>query len=166
MKTLYLIRHAKSSWDFPDLSDFDRPLNKRGLKNAPEMGQRLRGRGVFPDLVLSSPARRARETCIKICHEIDFPEAEIIFNRDIYAAGVHNLLQVVETLPDDASNVFLVSHNPGITSFAEYLTGEYLGNIPTCGVARVDMDIESWSVAGRESGSITLFEYPKKYFAG
>jgi len=166
MKTLYLIRHAKSSWDFPDLSDFDRPLNKRGKRNAPEMGRRLRIRGVVPDIVLSSPARRARETCLAVCCEIAFPETAIIFDSAIYAAGVNTLLQTVEGLPDDASSAFLVSHNPGITSFAEYLTGESLVNIPTCGIACIEMDFDSWSLAGREAGRLVFFDYPKKPFAG
>ena len=166
MKTLYLIRHAKSSWDFPDLPDYERPLGKRGEKNAPEMGRRLNSRLIYPNILVSSPAVRARETSLKISREISFPEQEIVFEADIYGAGVTTLLKTIEAFPDTSSSAFLVGHNPGITSLAEYLTGNYIGNIPTCGLACIELEIDSWSMTGRGLGKLGFFDYPKKDFKG
>ena len=165
MKTLYVIRHAKSSWDFPQLSDFERPLNDRGNRDAPLMGTRLRDRGILPDCLVSSSALRARETSIKISAKIGFPKQSIIFRRGVYEAGVPSLLKEIEAFPEDAASAFLVGHNPGLTDLVEYLTGEYIGNLPTCGVACVEMDMDAWTLAGRGMGRLVFLDYPKKDFS-
>lgn len=164
MKNLYLIRHAKSSWDSPHLPDFERPLNGRGKRNAPEMGQRLKTRGVFPDHVASSPAVRARETILRIAEEIEFPERRISFLEDVYAAGAGTLLEIIYEFPEEAATAFLVGHNPGMTSLAEYLTGASIGNIPTCGIASIEFDLGCWSHISRERGNLLYLDYPKKEF--
>ncbi len=162
MKTLYVIRHAKSSWDFPQLSDIERPLNDRGNRDAPMMGKRLRDRGIFPDCLVSSSALRARQTSAKIAAEIGFPEQSIIFRQGVYEAGVLSLLKEIEALPEDAASAFLVGHNPGLTDLVEYLTGDYIGNLPTCGSACIEMDIDEWTLAGRGMGRLIFLDYPKK----
>lgn len=162
MKTLYLVRHAKSSWDFPHLPDYERPLNDRGNRDAPLMGDRFRARGILPDCLVCSPAARARETAKLISSEIGFPESEITFSRHVYEAGVSSLLKTVEALPEEAESAFLVGHNPGMTYLAAYLTGEQLNSLPTCAVACIEMDIDSWSLAGREMGTLVFLDYPKK----
>jgi phosphohistidine phosphatase len=164
MKTLYLIRHAKSSWEFPHLTDYERPLNDRGKRDAPLMGQRFRARGILPDCLVSSSAARAAETARIIAGEIGFPESEITWSRQVYEAGISSLLKTVEALPDQAESAFLVGHNPGMTYLAEYLSGENISSLPTCGVACMEMDIDTWSLAGREMGSLAFLDYPKKSF--
>lgn len=165
MKTLYVIRHAKSSWNFLHLPDYERPLNNRGNRDAPLMGQRFRARGIVPDCLVCSPALRARETAIKISMEIGFTENSIIYKRSIYEAGVPALLQTIEAFPDEAVSAFLVGHNPGMTCLAEYLTRKQIGSLPTCGVACIEMDIDSWSLAGRGLGNLDFLDYPKKNFS-
>jgi len=164
MKNLYLIRHAKSSWDHPQLPDFDRPLNERGGKNAPEIGNRLKARRIFPDFVVSSPAVRARETILRIANEIDFPSGRIVFMEEIYGAGTDTLLEVINEFPDEAEISFLVGHNPGITDLAEYLTGASIGNIPTCGITSIEFNVDCWAHIGREQGTLLFLDYPKKEF--
>src|SRR6478609_6616404 len=116
MKTLYLVRHAKSSWDDIDLSDFDRPLNDRGKKDAPKMGKRLKERDIFPDVMLSSPAKRALETCKAIAKALSFPEEKITTDKRLYHASEDQLLKVVQGLKDRHDNVEVImifGHNPG-----------------------------------------------------
>ncbi len=164
MKTLYLVRHAKSSWEFPHLSDYERPLNNRGKKDAPEMGRRLRGRGILPGCFVSSPALRAHETSLLVSREINFPESEIVFMEQIYSADVPDLLAVIDSFPQEASSAFLVGHNPGMTSLAEYLTGTPVGNLPTCGVACIEFGpaVCSWSQVSRGPGRLAFLDYPKR----
>jgi len=164
MKTLYLIRHAKSSWEIPRLADFDRPLNDRGNQDAPEMGKRFAAKGIHPDLLVSSPALRAGETARKIAVAIGYPENEIEFRPGIYLAGIPELLEEIIRLPSETAVVFLIGHNPGLTDLTEYLTGTWVGNIPTCGTACIRMDGESWGLAGRGVGTLQYLDYPKKPF--
>ena len=162
MKTLYLIRHAKSSWSDPLLKDYDRPLNKRGKKDAPLMGKHINKLNVSPDHIITSPAKRARTTAKLIAEKIDFPKNEIEEIRDIYHADVEDLKNVVKAIDDSNDVVFLVGHNPGLTDFANYLTSARIDNIPTCGIYCVEFDIDSWEEINKESGEFKLFDYPKK----
>ena len=134
MKRLYVIRHAKSSWNNPVLTDFERPLNKRGKQNAPFMGKRLKESEVQPDFFLASPAKRALKTAKTIAKEIDFPKKHIVTDESIYLAGVSTLLTVIRNIDDSCHQVILVGHNPGLTELAEYLTNQRFDNIPTCGI--------------------------------
>jgi phosphohistidine phosphatase len=164
MKTLYIIRHAKSSWDFINLPDYERPLNNRGKRDAPMMGRRFKAREILPDCLVSSPARRARETAEAISAEIGFPDERIVYERNIYEAGIISLLQTIETFPEEVSSAFFVGHNPGMTDLAEYLSGEQIGNLPTCGIACIEMDINSWILVSGELGNLVFLDYPKKDF--
>ena len=100
MKTIILVRHAKSSWKDPGLNDFDRPLNKRGKKNAPLMGQKLKERQVMPDLVLSSPAKRARKTATAIAKAVGYPKKRIVFDDNMYHGGARYLFEMIKNLDD------------------------------------------------------------------
>lgn len=162
MKRLTLIRHAKSSWDHPELSDFDRPLNKRGKRNAPEMGQRLAGHGLRPDLVVSSPARRALDTARVIAEAIGYPADAIRQDPNIYEASVGALLEVLAELPDECRHVVLFGHNPGLTDLANDLTRGGIDNVPTCGVVDCALDVRNWSEVGSGCGRLLEFDYPKK----
>jgi phosphohistidine phosphatase len=133
MKTLFLIRHAKSSWDDPALSDKDRPLGDRGRRDAPRMGKRLAKRNVKPDLILSSPARRALTTAEIIAKKLDYKRKDIVVDDRLYASAVDGLLNVIHGLGDNLERVILFGHNPELTELAHRLSGE-ITHMPTCAV--------------------------------
>lgn len=161
MKTLYLIRHGKSSWDNPGLMDIDRPLSERGKRDAPVMGQFLKNKQLNPDLFLSSPAKRALTTAQAIAVELGYNSDYIQTDQDIYHADVYELLRRVRSIGDENNEVLLFGHNPGFTDFANFLTGMDIYNLPTCGIVCIDFHIDSWSEIGRESGECRYVEYPK-----
>ena len=163
MKRLVLIRHAKSSWAHPHLTDFDRPLNGRGKRDAPFMADRLKERGIKPDLIYSSPAKRARKTAKKIAKGVGYATDAIVKVGDIYGAAVSTLLTVIQNSPQQVNTLFLVGHNYELTDLAEMLSGETLLNIPTCGVVSISYDNDSWKAVGEERGRMDFFDYPKKH---
>ncbi|HEX5670827.1 MAG TPA: histidine phosphatase family protein [Sulfuricurvum sp.] len=163
MKTLYLIRHAKSEWDNPLLKDFDRPLNKRGKKNAPFMGNVLAKAHIHPDLILSSPAVRAKMTAIEIAKKIGYDSDSIFYNKSLYAASCDEIQRVLKSIPSNHKTVFLIGHNPGLTEFAEYVSGHSIENIPTCGIVCVKLKEDDWSSIGEHSAQFVSFDYPKKH---
>jgi phosphohistidine phosphatase len=162
MKTLYVIRHAKSSWDNPTLSDFDRPLNKRGKKDAPAMGKRLAQRQVVPDLLLSSPAERAFTTCKIIAEEIQYPSGKIKTDKKLYHAEDAEILRIIQGLDNKYTCVCIFGHNPGLTDFVNLLADADIDNIPTCGIVVCALDIQSWDDASRKKGVVASFDYPKR----
>ncbi len=161
MKELYLVRHAKSSWDYLHLSDFERPLNKRGKRNAPDMGSRLANRKIKPDLMLSSPANRALTTCEIIAKEIGYDSNSIATDDNIYHAGSSTLLEVLQTIDDQHKSVMLFGHNPGFTDFANRLAQTDIYNIPTCGVFACAFEIESWKYVSFGTARLLFYDYPK-----
>jgi len=163
LKTLYLIRHAKSDWGNPNLKDFDRSLNERGNENAPFMGKLLKKEKIFPDLIISSPAKRAITTARKIAEEIDYPKNKIVEDLNIYEANIKTLLKIVNSIDDENEIVFMFGHNPGFTELLGYLTEANIPNIPTCGIAQIEFENDSWKEVSRETGNLKRFEYPKKY---
>lgn len=162
MKRLTLLRHAKSSWRDPELADFDRPLNKRGKRDAPRMGRRLAQRGFAPDLLLVSPARRARLTAEAIIEQLGIDNSRLIFDERIYMASTEELVQLLRSIADDRQNVLLVGHNPGITDLANYLVDGQIENIPTCSVFSVELQVASWMELERSSARLLFYDYPKK----
>ena len=161
MKKLYLIRHAKSSWDFPDLTDIERPLNNRGKRDAPMMGKRLAELGVSPDLIVTSPAKRARKTAKMIAKETGYPAERIIINKKFYGAGVTTLLKAIRTIENKFDTVFLFGHNPELTALVNKLTHQQIYNVPTCGVCSIVFDTESWNFITEGSGKLLFYDYPK-----
>ena len=162
MKRIVLIRHAKSSWKNPSLTDFDRPLNKRGKQNAPVMGKRLAEQKTTPGTIISSPAKRAIETAKIIANKIDFPKKRIIQNEQLYLADVETLLDVIHFLDEKNEIAFLVGHNPGVTMLANYLANADIDNIPTCGILCIDFAIKFWKEDEEGKGVLSFFDYPKK----
>ncbi|MRR57350.1 MAG: histidine phosphatase family protein [Deltaproteobacteria bacterium] len=162
MKELTLVRHAKSSWKDRDLADFDRPLNARGKSDAPLMGRRLAARGRRPDLVLSSPAKRALATLKKIAQEVGFSERDIVTDSRAYEAGAHELLSLVRGIDDAHHDVLLCGHNPGLTDFSNLITNRIIDNIPTCGVVSIRFPFDSWREVRPGSGEVLYFDYPKR----
>lgn len=164
MKTLYVIRHAKSSWEDTNLPDFDRPLNERGKRDAPRMGKRLKERLIHPDLLLSSPAKRALSTCKRIAETLGLPKDGIKTDRDLYHADEEDILSVVRRLNDKYSTVFIFGHNPGLTDFVNSLSRDEamnIPNLPTCGVAAFSFDTDSWNKTDFGKGNFLFFDYPK-----
>ena len=162
MKTLLIVRHAKSSWDSADISDIDRPLNDRGKRDAPAMAQRLIKAGVRIDRFVSSPARRARNTAEHFAHTYGRKEKEIRQIPELYNATVPVFQEVVGALDDGDDTVAIFSHNPGITAFVNTLTDEIrLDNMPTCAVFAVKSDAEHWSAFLSAGPKFWFFDYPK-----
>ena len=162
MKTLYLVRHAKSSWKFPELRDFDRPLNGRGKRNAPDMGKRLKAKGIRPDLLLTSPANRALTTAREIAEKIDYPLEGIHENDDIYHGSENTLLAIINGTDGNVNELMLFGHNPGFTDLANLLGDQWIDNIPTCGIVSIQFDVENWSAVTPGTGKNLFFDYPKK----
>ena len=162
MKQLTLLRHAKSSWKDPTLDDFDRPLNQRGKANAPLMGQRLHTDGWCPQLILCSPAERARRTAQMVAVELDYPEETIRFEDRIYGASAATLLEILQTLKAGWDDVMLVGHNPGLLDLANLLAPCDLENIVTCGAVGLDVPIEQWGELAPGLGSMRFYDFPKK----
>ena len=161
MKTLTLIRHAKSSWNHPGLADFDRPLNSRGERDAPRMGIRLAEAGLTPDLIVTSPAARAQATCRCLADALGYAQEHTQLKREIYEAGLHDLVDVVRALDPEANTVCMVGHNPGFSEFAHYLSGEAIGSLPTCGVVHLRWKNGAWADLAQGSGELVFFDYPK-----
>ncbi|HUO81396.1 MAG TPA: histidine phosphatase family protein [Gammaproteobacteria bacterium] len=158
---LSLLRHAKSSRDNPDLDDFDRPLASRGLRDAPEMGKRLAARGVRPDLIVTSSARRALQTARLVSHEIGVPSRKLRHDDRIYMASVPALVSIIRGLDDALTHVMLVGHNPGFTDLVERISDGDIDNVPTCGYVEIEFDHARWKDAGKGSGRLVHFNFPK-----
>jgi phosphohistidine phosphatase len=160
MKTLYLTRHAKSSWKQPELSDFERPLNKRGKRDAPFMGEILEKKGINPDLIISSPAKRAKKTAIAIAEKLGYKTKKILYDENIYEASNRELVSIVKQFDDNCNSVIMFGHNPGLTMLHNFLCGYYIDNIPTCGVVALEFN-SSWKDLREKTGKLLFFEHPK-----
>ncbi len=163
MRSLYLVRHAKSSWAEPGLNDHERPLNSRGKSDAPMMGKLLKRLGVSPNLIITSPAKRARSTARRIAAEVGYDKGSIIENEQLYMAGIDDFFGVIKEVKDKHNELMLFSHNYGITDFANFISDSDIDNIPTCGAVRIDFYLDSWNDIKKEKGKLIFFEYPKKY---
>lgn len=161
MKTLYLMRHAKSSWDFDDLNDQERPLNNRGRDDAPAMGQALAKRDIHLDLLVSSPAVRAMSTATLVAKEISYPHDQIQVVEGVYQAEVTDLLRIVRQFPDSAASVLLVGHNNTLTDFANLLSPNPLPELPTAAIVCLKFGIESWAELDRHNAEFYFYDYPK-----
>jgi phosphohistidine phosphatase len=144
MKTLVLVRHAKSAWDDPTLADHDRPLNDRGRRDAPEMGRRLRARGTSPDAILSSTAVRARTTAEAIAAALDADPASVVLDERLYGSSPETILDVVAELDDGMTTAVVVAHDPGLSDLAFRLSAE-IEHMPTCAVAEFRFAAGSWA---------------------
>ena len=142
VKTLALVRHAKSSWDDTTLADHDRPLNDRGLRDAPAMGRLLHSRGFAPDVILSSTATRAMATAAAIAAELDY-DGEIVTIPRLYGASPATILEIVSGLDDTLESAMVVAHDPGMSELASALSAD-IDRMPTCAVAEFTFAIASW----------------------
>ncbi len=164
MKTLVLIRHSKSDWSDPNLTDIDRPLNKRGNRDAPAMAKILKGLNIAPDLIVSSPAMRAMQTVKYFAKEFDYDLNKVLVRNEIYSGGFLEIRKLISLFDDFHFVVFLFGHNPDITSLANSFLDVYIEKIPTTGIVVIDFPVQSWKDVLNNRGTLRYFEYPKKYF--
>ncbi len=166
-RELLILRHAKSDWETGAALDFERPLAKRGRKDAPRVGEWLYREGLIPGVILSSPAQRARETTLRVCKCLDLPKQEVVWDESVYDADLGTLLMALARVPPDAELVLLVGHNPGLEELLRYLAGSDLEEpadgklLPTATVARLEMP-NDWSALARGCAGLVSIVRPKQ----
>jgi phosphohistidine phosphatase len=161
MKQLLLIRHAKSDWNDASLSDFDRPLNERGKKDAPAMAARLVDKKIAIDIFISSPAKRAKKTAIEFAKAYEQDKDDILLVKELYLAGPEVFYDVAASVKDKYDTAAVFSHNPGITDFANLLAEVHIDNIPTAGIFAVKANCDKWSEFKDAEKEFWFFDYPK-----
>ncbi len=163
MLTLYLVRHAKSSWGNPGLRDHDRPLNERGLHDAPRMAQLLVDQGVQPDLLVSSPAKRALTTAFFFAEAFKLEANEVLREPNIYEAFPQEILRIISALPASAQTVLLFGHNPTFTEVANhFIENDFIENVPTCGVVKITSTAASWPEFYEGNSKVAACYFPKE----
>jgi len=163
MKHVYLIRHGKSSWKDESLSDEERPLKRRGEQDAKLMAKILKNRGVMPELIVSSPAKRALRTAQIFAERLDYDEKKIVVNKLLYFEGIDNIIKTIQQLDDKLSTVFMFGHNPDFTELANRFSKETIDNVPTCGVIGIEFDVASWKKTAFGNGKMIFYDYPSNY---
>ena len=163
MKTLFLLRHAKSSWNDPTLEDRHRPLNNRGTRDAPVMGSRFMARDESLDHIITSPAIRARCTAELFAEACGFPSENILEEADLYFTSTQSIEDLIVRQDEEIQSLMLVFHNPDITYFANSIdTANRIANVPTCGLIKLNCDIASWQDWSVSNTRFDYFDYPKK----
>jgi len=162
MKTLYLVRHAKSSWEVDNVDDYDRPLKGRGIKDAHVISHALSLEDELPQALLSSPATRALHTAMIFARNLNFPFSAINIDQDLYMCSDNELLSIIKKLDDSIECAMIFSHNPTITDFVNKCIAQRIDNVPTTGVVSFHFDISSWKEA-TFNARLALFDYPKKH---
>ncbi len=157
MKTLVIVRHAKSGWDNPDLTDFERPLTKRGHRDAPFMGELIAQMGISPDIILSSTANRAYTTAGYFADAFKYPKDKIISEKSIYDRGIRFIINLIKNLDNNINTAVLFGHNPDITSLASFYSGEYLDNVPKFGIVCNYFYIKSLNYSYIENGKLRIY---------
>lgn len=165
MKQLTLIRHAKSDWDNEALSDFDRPLNKRGQENVPLLTREVYNSGKLPipEKLLCSSAQRTKDTINLLQKFLSTKITEITFQKELYLASSETMENILSSVDNSYSHIAICAHNPGITDFVNNLTKENIYNVPTFGISYIHLEIHDWSEIFSARGELVSFEYPKKY---
>jgi phosphohistidine phosphatase len=162
MKTLILVRHAKSEHEGSFARDFDRPLNTRGLRDAPAMGARLVKADIKVDLIVSSTAVRAKETSELIAESLNYKKNNILWQPELYHAPPGIINDVVLSIPNNPDTIMIVCHNPGITLFANHLAGVLTENMPTCALAAFTMHCSDWTDFESAKKELLMYDYPKR----
>jgi phosphohistidine phosphatase len=162
MKTLTIFRHAKSSWNHPELSDHERPLNERGKRDAPVMGDRLKAAGIHPSLILSSSAERASNTARTVAKQIAYPIEFLQREPGLYHASVNKLLDIIAVQDEGFNSIMIVGHNPGLTDLANEFIPGLTSNIPTAGFVSIKIDTDDWNLRTQKSAELITYDYPKR----
>lgn len=163
MKTLWLIRHAKSSWQLNTLPDFERPLNERGYRDAHEMSQRVLTGMAKPTCILVSPAVRTYTTAIIVLRHLRLSPTLLTLRQQLYESGVEEYLSVLRSIDDTHSHVMLFGHNPVITELVNLLSKNSIENVPTCGILRLRLTVNTWKELGSGRCELISFDFPKKF---
>jgi len=161
-KILYLVRHAKSSWSSAGLGDRERPLNKRGQTDAPEMGERLMRRSARPNLIITSPAVRAQSTTALIAGELGVPHTDIAVEEQVYGASASGLIYLLQNLDNQHEQLMLVGHNPAMTDLVNHLAGHCTDNLPTCAIATLQFVADDWHELTSVAVELVDLDFPKK----
>jgi phosphohistidine phosphatase len=161
MKKLLIIRHAKSSWAEIGQRDFDRPLNERGMRDAPEMAQRLMKKGIVVNAFISSSAKRALTTTQLMMQEMKMKDDQLIIVPELYHAHPSVMLSAINNTPNEFETIAVVCHNPGITVFANMIKGLSIDNVPTCGVLMLKSDVNKWEEVSEKNLAFAFIDYPK-----
>ena len=162
MKTLYILRHAKSSRDDPELKDFERPLAGRGIRDVSKMASRFLKRGDKVDCIITSPALRAKTTAKMIADQIGFPADEVASNAELYFSGANMFLKEAMLMNEHCRSAMFVGHNPAITEFANRICDARINHIPTCGLLKLQFAVQHWEEIQETLGELVYFDYPKK----
>jgi len=161
-KQLYIVRHAKSSWDYEDINDIDRPLCTRGIKDATTMAGRLKSRGQIPSLMISSPACRALHTATIFAKVLKFPCEQMIIVEKFYQGGIHEILNILEKVDEQNSSVMIFGHNPDFTMLANHFLKYPVDNVPTAGVVALNFSSGIWKDIKKLKPESEYFDFPKK----
>jgi phosphohistidine phosphatase len=162
MKTLYLIRHAKSGWSEPNTSDFERTLSKKGKKDIKTMGSYLALTGIKPEIILSSCALRAQETTDLLAEKISFT-GQKYYLKELYLTAVDVIKEIISIQEDEIESMFIVGHNPQLHELANTLIDEHISKFPSLGIIAIDFNIDSWSEIQDAKGNIDFFIFPKQF---
>jgi len=157
------VRHAKSSWDNPQLADVDRPLSKRGERDAPYMASKMVELQITPDLIVTSPAVRARTTARIFADAAEIDSNDFVLNERLYGADVSDIVEIVQSIDDSIKSIFMFGHNPTMTILANSFAGVDIDNVPTCGVLQAKTMVSSWKDWSPEVSAFVGFYYPKQY---
>lgn len=161
MKHLFLVRHAKSDWGNPGLTDFERPLNERGNRDKKTMGKRLRNKSIEISSFISSSAKRTNQTSMALAKEIEFNTQDIQFFEELYHSSPSVMLSFINKTKNEHNNLMLVGHNPGISMLCDYLCN-YSVDFPTLGIAKITFQTEDWMEVSTQTGTLEWFDFPKK----
>ncbi len=161
MKSLFLVRHAKSDWTYNGLPDVDRPLNERGYRDAHYMSKNLHEKKYVPDAIITSPAIRAVNTALIFARNLNYLENKLIINRGLYETSAENFITLLANIDDTFNCVYVFSHNPTITKAANILSNSNIDNIPTCGIVCIHFDSSTWKAT--EKASFKWFDFPKNH---
>lgn len=162
-KYLYILRHAKSSWDFPDLNDFDRPLNKRGKRNLSLVSERLAQQAILPEEIIASPAKRTRKTAEAVRSRLGLATEKLRLVNGLYEAEMTDFLTIIRATSPHIGTLMLVGHNPGLTTLVNALGDKYLRKLPTCAWVLMELDIASWTEMKQACGHWLVYERPKQF---
>lgn len=163
VRDVCFVRHAKSNWDHPGLADFDRPLDQRGLHDAPMMARKMKELHLVPDFIITSGANRARSTAEFFKKEFDISADRFVVNNRLYEASAETVYAVLREAPDSARFVYLFGHNPTLTWVANSISGVHIDNVPTCGIVHVQAILSSWSKFNPGHAGFIGFHYPKQF---
>ncbi len=161
MKTLTIVRHGKSSWDYSDVNDIDRPLKVRGINDAYTMAQRLDSARYKTDFVISSPASRAINTALIFCRVLNIPDEKIMLNSELFHAGVDEIMEIIYGVEDQIRSVMIFGHNPGFTLLANHLSTLSIPNVPTTGLVNLEFECQKWNQIDKTNCKTQYFDYPK-----